>query len=51
VNDYVFDSTVKQSGHKFLAKPDSSFLNTDFYAVFSGLFGENEKLGGTVADL
>jgi hypothetical protein len=50
VQEYVVGRAVKQSGHKFLAEPNGSVLNTDFYAVFSDLFGKNEKLGSTVAD-
>jgi hypothetical protein len=51
VHNYIFDSTVKKGSYKFLAEPDCSVLYTYFYAVFSGLLGKKEKLGGTVTDL
>jgi len=44
-------SDAEQNGDEFLSEPDGFVLDTNFDAFFPGLRGEDEELGGAVADL
>ena len=42
---------LEQRRHQLLGEPDGFVGHADFDAVLAGLPGENQKLGGAVADL
>ena len=46
-----WDRDIEEFGDEFLGEPDGFVLETHLKLIFSGLAGENEELGGGIADV